>query len=71
VLGALFRSARWRRAETELVIIVTPRLVQPTTDAGGGARNPLAPATEAGDAGLFLGGRALDRPIERPVGGTR
>lgn len=71
VLGALFRSARWRRAETELVIIVTPRLVQPTTDAAGGARNPLAPATEAGDAELFLGGRALDRPIERPVGGTR
>ena len=29
VLGALFRSARFRRNETDLVIIVTPRLVQP------------------------------------------
>ncbi|HEY0115415.1 MAG TPA: type II and III secretion system protein family protein [Allosphingosinicella sp.] len=29
VLGALFRSTRFRRAETELVIIVTPYLVQP------------------------------------------
>jgi len=27
VLGTLFRSARWKRDETELVIIVTPRIV--------------------------------------------
>lgn len=29
VLGALFRSTRFRRNETELVIVVTPRLVRP------------------------------------------
>jgi len=29
IIGALFRSNRFRRAETELVIIVTPYLVQP------------------------------------------
>ena len=29
ILGALFRSSRYQRNETELVIIVTPRLVQP------------------------------------------
>ncbi|MGQ0660810.1 type II and III secretion system protein family protein [Sphingosinicella sp.] len=29
ILGALFRSTRFRRAETELVIVVTPYLVQP------------------------------------------
>ncbi len=29
ILGALFRSTRYRRAETELVIIVTPYLVRP------------------------------------------
>ena len=70
VLGALFRSARWRRNETELVIIVTPRLVQATADASGGAtRDPLTPAMEAGDGALFINGRALDRPIARPVGG--
>lgn len=69
VLGALFRSARWRRAETELVIIVTPRVVQPTDDPSGGARNPLAPpAREPGSAALFLGGPVLDKPITRPVG---
>lgn len=32
VLGALFRSDRFRRAETELVIIITPYLVRPTSD---------------------------------------
>ena len=29
VLGALFRSSRFKRQETELVVIVTPRLVKP------------------------------------------
>lgn len=33
VLGALFRSDRFQRRETELVIIVTPYLVQPTSEA--------------------------------------
>ncbi|MDT7951027.1 MAG: type II and III secretion system protein family protein [Acetobacteraceae bacterium] len=32
VLGALFRSDRFQRNETELVIIVTPYLVQPVSD---------------------------------------
>jgi pilus assembly protein CpaC len=32
VLGALFRSDRYRRNETELVIIITPYLVRPTSD---------------------------------------
>ena len=31
VLGALFRSTRYRKSETELVIIVTPYLVKPVT----------------------------------------
>lgn len=31
ILGALFRSARFQRDETELVLIVTPRLVEPLT----------------------------------------
>ena len=35
VLGALFRSDRFRRNETELVIIVTPYLVRPVSDPGG------------------------------------
>ena len=31
ILGALFRSTRFRRAETELVIVVTPYLVRPVS----------------------------------------
>jgi pilus assembly protein CpaC len=34
VLGALFRSERFQRRETELVIIVTPYLVQPVSEPG-------------------------------------
>ncbi len=32
ILGALFRSTKYRRAETELVIIVTPYLVRPSSN---------------------------------------
>src|SRR5690349_10695301 len=31
ILGSLFRSTKWRRQETELVIIVTPYLVKPVS----------------------------------------
>lgn len=34
ILGALFRSARYRRDETELVILITPYLVKPVGDRG-------------------------------------
>jgi pilus assembly protein CpaC len=46
VLGALFRSTRFQRAETELVIIVTPYLVRPVSNSNqialptDGYRNP-------------------------------
>ena len=33
VLGALFRSVRYQRKETELVVIVTPRLVEAVNPA--------------------------------------
>lgn len=67
VLGALFRSANWNRDETELVIIVTPKLVtardfataSKTTTLGG--PEPLA-------ADLFLNGHSLDQPLARDRG---
>ena len=40
VLGALFRSNRFRENETELIIIITPRLVLPTP-AGTRIPDPL------------------------------
>ena len=46
ILGALFRSTRYQRAETELVIVVTPYLVRPVSNPNqialptDGYRNP-------------------------------
>lgn len=63
VLSALFRSARWRRAETELVIIVTPRLATPA-DFEKAAKIETASGVEPKDADLLLRGKALDRSIQ-------
>jgi len=63
VLSALFRSARWRRAETELVIIVTPRLATPADFAKAEATK-TAPGVEPNDADLLLRGKALDAKIQ-------
>jgi pilus assembly protein CpaC len=63
VLSALFRSARWRRAETELLIIVTPRLVEASDFAKAQATLDL-PGDEPHDEDLMLRGKSLDRPID-------
>jgi pilus assembly protein CpaC len=46
ILGALFRSTKYRRAETELVIVVTPYLVRPVSNQvalpTNGYRSPTA-----------------------------
>nr|WP_294849936.1 type II and III secretion system protein family protein [uncultured Sphingomonas sp.] len=51
ILGALFRSTHFRRAETELVIIVTPYLVRPTSGRlalpTDGYRAPTTPESVA------------------------
>ena len=62
VLSALFRSARWRRAETELVILVTPRLAPPQDFSPEQIRDDL-PGKEVSTSDLLLRGRSLDRPI--------
>jgi pilus assembly protein CpaC len=65
IIGALFRSAAFERKETDLAIIVTPRLVQPAKP-GQRLRTPLDPAVPANDADLFLTGQQ-----EIPVGKAR
>jgi len=66
VLGTLFRSSRWKRQETELVIIVTPRLAV-ASDFAGEPATPLSGGHEPGAAELFFTGQALDLPLRRPV----
>ncbi|MGV3479481.1 MAG: type II and III secretion system protein family protein [Sphingobium sp.] len=55
ILGALFRSTGFQKQETELVIIVTPRLVQPM--AAGEARLPTERVGNPHELDLFMMGR--------------
>jgi pilus assembly protein CpaC len=56
VLGALFRSSGFQRSETELVVIVTPRLVQPVPP-GVELATPLDNLAPSNDAELVLFGK--------------
>ena len=53
VLGSLFSSKRFARNETELVIIITPRLVQPAPSADSLA-TPLDAFDEPSESSFFL-----------------
>jgi len=55
VLGALFRSANYRRSQTELVIIVTAHLVSPTS--GETLALPTDRVILPSETDLFLNGR--------------
>jgi pilus assembly protein CpaC len=70
VLGTLFRSALYQKNETDLVIIVTPRLVQPMRP-GDIVRTPTQDSLPANDADLFLLGQPeVSRPLERRLAGV-
>ncbi|ABI77706.1 type II/III secretion system protein [Hyphomonas neptunium ATCC 15444] len=56
ILGSLFSSKRYQRNETELVIIVTPRLVQPFSHPEA-IVSPLDSVSEPTEAELFLLGK--------------
>lgn len=75
VLGALFRSNRFQRNETELIIIVTPYLVRPVSDPGqlAAPTDGFRPATDI-DRILFQrqivrGGPAAPQLRSRPDAG--
>jgi pilus assembly protein CpaC len=61
ILGALFSSSAFERKETDLAIIVTPRLVKPAKP-GQRLRTPLDNTLPANDADLFLVGK-LETPV--------
>jgi pilus assembly protein CpaC len=56
VMGALFRSASFQKNETDLVIIVTPRLVKPRIP-GEKMATPLDTTAAANDPEFFLAGK--------------
>lgn len=66
VLGALFRSASYQKRETDLAIIVTPRLVRPARP-GDVIKTPLDGSLPANDKDLFLMGRTEVRRADARV----
>lgn len=61
VLGSLFRSASYQKNETDLAIIVTPRLVRPARP-GDVVKTPLDTTLPANDVDLFLMGKTEITP---------
>jgi pilus assembly protein CpaC len=57
VLGALFSSKSYQKNETDLIIIVTPRVVRPTRP-GDPIKTPLDNTLPANDIDFFLFGKA-------------
>lgn len=55
VLGTLFRSSNFQKQETELIIIVTPRMTAPVDDINT-LPNPLAKSAEPNAIDLILAG---------------
>ena len=69
VLGALARSASYQKKETDLVIIVTPRIVRPARP-GDVLRTPLDTTKPANDAEFFLLGQSeVTVPMDRRLKG--
>ena len=69
ILGALARSAAFQKKETDLVIIVTPRIVRPARP-GDVLRTPLDNSRPANDAEYFLLGQAeITVPMDRRLKG--
>jgi len=64
ILGTLFRSARWKQSETELVIIVTPRLATPA-DFGRAAQITTMGGPEPKPGDLIFKGHSLDKPLSQ------
>jgi pilus assembly protein CpaC len=57
VLGQLFASRSYQKDETDLAIIVTPRLVRPARP-GDPVKTPLDNTLPGNDADFFLNGKA-------------
>lgn len=62
VLGSLFRSSRWKKQETELLILVTPRLTT-AAQSRGLAPDPFKGTTEPSAIDVILNGISMDRPM--------
>ncbi len=65
ILGTLFRSSGFQKRESDLVILVTPRLVRPASP-NHELKSPLDDTRSSNDVELFLYGMLeVDRPLLR------
>ena len=69
IIGALFRSTNFQREDTELVIIVTPRLVRPVRAAA--MKVPTDRVRPPDEAELFLLGKTDSAVSANPIDGTK
>jgi pilus assembly protein CpaC len=67
ILSALFRSTRWQRNETELLIIVTPHIL--TQGDINADKNRTLSGAEPSGADFLLNGKALDKAMARDLRG--
>lgn len=67
ILGALFRDSNFQRKQTELVIIVTPRLVRPTI--ANTLRAPTDSFVPPSEQDIFFNGKAEAPESGQPQGG--
>jgi pilus assembly protein CpaC len=67
ILSSLFRSTRYQRNETELLIIVTPHIINQGDIEK--AKTQTLSGSEPGDVDLILNGKALDKPMTRDLRG--
>ncbi|MGZ6016879.1 MAG: type II and III secretion system protein family protein [Phenylobacterium sp.] len=69
VLGALFRSARWARNETELIIIVTPHIVTARDFEKAAKTTDIAGKEPSAGAFMINGVVTKDPPMSRDMRG--
>jgi|GEM_PF-844711 len=67
ILGNLFRSARWNRNETELVIVVTPHLV--TAEDFRKGKAAVVEAKDPSPFDVMVKGHMLDKPMANDLRG--
>ncbi len=66
ILGALFRSSEFKKKKTELLIVVTPRIVRPGQERLGPA--PVTTFAEPDDFSFYLLGKLAAPQAVRPQG---
>ena len=67
VMGALFRSTEFQRDQTELLFVITPRLVKPLAEV---PTLPTSNHVEPTAADVFVNGRMEGAPMVQPSGVT-